>query len=151
MTAETAHPSPAPAAGANAHDGPRPGRPTALLVGAAITLLEGAALAVWGLYDVVAGVAGNHIWFGRSEAGAVVLLLMGVLPLLAGRALLRGSRWGRSPALLTHSICLPVAYYMWQVGGAMTGAAVAVAALGLAGIVALLNPTVTRTLYGESA
>ncbi|MFD9130545.1 hypothetical protein [Kitasatospora sp. NPDC059571] len=150
MTAETAHPSPVPAPGAKAPDAPRTGRPTALVVGAAITLLEGAALAVWGLYDVVAGLAGNHIWLGRSEAGAVVLLVMGLLPLLAGRALLRGRRWGRSPAVLTHSICLPVAYYMWQVGGAMTAAAVATAALGLAGIVALLNPSVTRTLYGEA-
>lgn len=114
-----------------------------------MTALEGAALAGWGLYDLVAGFTGSDAAFGRTETGGLVLLLMGLLPLLAGRALLRGRKWGRSPAVLTNSICLPVAYYMWQSGGAMAVAAVAVGLLGLAGIVALLNPRVTAVLYGE--
>ncbi|MEV4615403.1 hypothetical protein AB0K43_22865 [Kitasatospora sp. NPDC049258] len=139
MTAETAAPAPAPA------------RPAALLLGAGITALEGAALTGWGLYDLVAGLLGDSASMGRSEAGGVVLLLMGLLPLLAGRALLRGRRWGRSPAVLTNSICLPVAYYMWQSGGAMAAVAVAVAVLGLTGIVALLNPKVTGLLYDARA
>ncbi|MFJ1704327.1 hypothetical protein [Kitasatospora sp. NPDC088346] len=139
MTAET----PAPAAA--------PDRPAPLLVGAGITALEGAALAGWGVYDLVAGLLGDSAALGRSEAGGLVLLLMGLLPLLAGRALLRGRRWGRSPAVLTNSICLPVAYYMGQTGGVMVGAAVAVAVLGLAGIVALLNPKVTALLYRPEA
>ncbi len=124
-----------------------PARPAPLLLGAGITVLEGVALAGWGVYDLVAGLAGDPAALGRSEAGGVVLLLMGLLPLLAGRALLLGRRWGRSPAVLTNSICLPVAYYMGQSGGAMAGAAVAVAVLGLTGIVALLNPKVTALLY----
>ncbi|MFJ5232704.1 hypothetical protein ACIQBJ_22760 [Kitasatospora sp. NPDC088391] len=128
---------------------PAADRPVPLLVGAGITALEGAAMAGWGLYDLVAGFLGEDADFGRAELGGAVLLLMGLLPLLAGRALLRRQRWGRSPAVLTNSICLPVAYYMWQSGGAMAVAAVAVAVLGLAGIVALLNPRVTAVLYGE--
>ncbi|MFD0529851.1 hypothetical protein ACFQ1I_28500 [Kitasatospora arboriphila] len=42
-----------------------------------------------------------------------------------------------------------MAYYMWQGGGAVRVAAVAVGLLGLAGIVSLLNPKVTAALYGE--
>ncbi|MEU3492328.1 hypothetical protein [Kitasatospora cineracea] len=138
MTAESA-PAPAPATA----------RPVPLLVGAATTALEGAAMAGWGVYNLLSGFTGADADFGRAELGGAVLLLMGLLPLLAARALLRGQRWGRSPAVLTNSICLPVAYYMWQPGGAaMTAAGVAVAVIGLAGIVTLLNPKVTAVLYG---
>ncbi|RKE21081.1 hypothetical protein [Streptomyces sp. TLI_171] len=138
MTAESA-PATAPAAD----------RPVPLLVGAAITALEGAAMTGWGLYSLVSGFTGRDADFGRAETGGAVLLLMGLLPLLAGRALLRRQKWGRSPAVLTNSICLPVAYYMWQSGGAMAAVGVAVGVIGLAGIVALLNPRVTTVLYGD--
>jgi len=138
VTAESPATAPTPAAA----------RPTPLLIGAAITALQGAALAGWGVYDLVAGPFGDSASLGRTETGGVILLLMGLLPLLAGRALLKARRWGRSPALLTNSICLPVAYYMWQSGGAMAAVGVAVALLGLAGIVSLLNPKVTELLYG---
>lgn len=121
-------------------------RPAPLVAGAVIAFVQGAALAAWGVYDVVAGFTGTPHNRGLAEFGGVVILLMGVLPLLAGRGLLRGSRWGRTPALLTDSICLPVAWNMWQSGGAMTAAAVLVALLGLGGIVALLHPAVTRVL-----
>ncbi|QKW21503.1 hypothetical protein HUT16_22750 [Kitasatospora sp. NA04385] len=126
---------------------PAAARPVPLLVGAALTALEGAAMAGWGVYNLVAGFTGADD-FGRAELGGAVLLLMGLLPVLAGRALLRGQRWGRSPAVLTNSICLPVAYYMWQPGGAMIAAGAAVGLLGLVGIGALLNPRVTAVLYG---
>jgi hypothetical protein len=112
-----------------------------------ITMLEGAALTGWGLYDMISGLAGSSADLGRSEYGGVVLLLMGLLPLFAGRALLGLRRWGRSPALLTHSICLPVAYYMWQGDGLVPALAVVVGGLGLAGIVSLLHPRVTAVLY----
>ncbi len=105
-------------------------------------------MAGWGVYNLLSGFTGADADFGRAELGGAVLLLMGLLPLLAARALLRGQRWGRSPAVLTNSICLPVAYYMWQSGGAMPAVGVAVAAIGLAGIVTLLNPKVTVVLYG---
>ncbi|KQV23782.1 MULTISPECIES: hypothetical protein [unclassified Kitasatospora] len=130
---------------------PSPARPTALLVGAAITALQGTALAGWGLYDIVAGFLWDAPAQGRSELGGVILLLMGALPILAGRALLKARRWGRSPAVLTNSICLPVAYYMWQNGGAMQAAGVAVGLLGLVGIGSLLTPKVTEALYGTTA
>ena len=136
MTAETAGPSAA-----------TPARPTSLLVGAAITALEGAALVAWGVYDMVAGLTGEPINRGLTEFGGLVIVLLGVLPLLAARGLLKARGWGRSPAVLTNSICLPVAYYMGQTGGAMTVLGAAVGLLGLVGIGSLLNPTVTAVLY----
>ncbi|MFD7640228.1 hypothetical protein ACFV4P_06225 [Kitasatospora sp. NPDC059795] len=138
MTAETA---PATATA--------PDRPVPLLVGAGITALEGAAMAGWGIYDLISGFAGSGADFGRTEMGGIVLLLMGLLPLMAGRALLRGQKWGRSPAVLTNSICLPVAYYMWQSGGGMVAVGAAIGVVGLIGIVSLLNPRVTAVLYGD--
>ncbi|KJK59808.1 hypothetical protein [Saccharothrix sp. ST-888] len=142
MTAETTAQTPS---------SPAPSRPGPLLRGAVITALEGAVLAGWGIYDMVSGLLGDSAALGRSEFGGVVLLLMGLLPLAAAWALLRLQRWGRSPAVLTNTICLPVAYYMWQGDGVMPALAVVVVALGLAGIVSLLNPRATEALYGRQA
>ncbi|MFI5532745.1 hypothetical protein ACIA8O_29850 [Kitasatospora sp. NPDC051853] len=128
-----------------------PARPTPLVVGAAITALEGAALAGWGVYDVIAGFFWDSPALGRSEFGGVILLLLGLQPLLAGRALLKLRRWGRTPAVLTNSICLPVAYYMWQNGGAMQVLGVVIGLVGLVGIGALLNPKVTAVLYAQQS
>ncbi|MFF4649763.1 hypothetical protein [Streptomyces sp. NPDC001380] len=129
-----------------AKNAPAATRPAPLVAGAVIALVQGAALAAWGLYDIVAGLVGAPHNRGLAELGGVVILLLGLLPLLAGRGLLRLSRWGRTPALLTDSICLPVAYYMGQSGGVMAVLAVLVALLGLAGIAALLHPRVTAVL-----
>jgi hypothetical protein len=124
------------------------GRPVPLVVGAVIALAQGAALAAWGCYDLVAGLVGTPHNRGLAELGGLVILLLGVMPLLAGRGLLRLRRWGRSPALMADSICLPVAYYMGQSGGLAVLPAVLIALLGLSGIVALLHPRVTAALEG---
>ncbi|MFI6844801.1 hypothetical protein OG535_24775 [Kitasatospora sp. NBC_00085] len=137
MTAESSAPVPAPGSD----------RPAALTVGAVITALAGAALAVVGVWDMVAALSGQSKQLALNEFGGLVIVLLGVLPLLAARALLRGRRWGRSPAVLTNSICLPVAYYMWQSGGAMAPVGVAVGLFGVAGIGALLSPKSTAALY----
>ncbi|MFD7902629.1 hypothetical protein ACFVSN_38730 [Kitasatospora sp. NPDC057904] len=144
MTAESSAPVPpasAPAAGR--------ARPVALTAGAAITALEGAALAVVGVSDMVSALSGQAKQLALNEFGGAVIVLLGVLPVLAALALLKGRRWGRSPAVLTNSICLPVAYYMVKSGGAMIGVGVLVGLLGLAGIVALLSPKTTAVLYAE--
>ncbi|TYC73267.1 hypothetical protein [Streptomyces sp. CB01881] len=137
MTAESSAPAPVPG----------PDRPAALTVGAAITALEGAALAVTGVWDMVAALSGQSKQLALNEFGGLVIVLLGVLPLLASRALLRGRRWGRSPAVLTNSLCLPVAYYMLKSGGVMIGVGALVGLLGLAGIGALLSPKSTTALY----
>ncbi|WP_280715237.1 hypothetical protein [Kitasatospora sp. MAP5-34] len=133
MTAETSSPAPA--------------KPVPLLVGVTITALAGAALTGWGIYDMITGPFGDSAALGRSEFGGVILLLMGLLPLLAGRALLRLRRWGRTPAVLTNSLFLAVAYFMWTGSGLLPALAVPVAMLGLTGVVSLLNPRVTEALY----
>ncbi|WP_033331561.1 MULTISPECIES: hypothetical protein [Streptomyces] len=140
MTAETS--APVPAAGS--------GRPASLTVGAAITALEGAALAVVGVWDMVAALSGQSRQLALNEFGGLVIVLLGVLPVLAARALLKERRWGRSPAVLTNSICLPVAYYMVESGGPMIAVGVLVGVLGLVGIGALLNPRSTAALYAPS-
>ncbi|WP_316526343.1 hypothetical protein [Kitasatospora brasiliensis] len=139
MTAETS--APAPSAGS--------GRPVSLTLGAAITALEGAALAVVGISDMVSAFSGQAKQLALNEFGGAVIVLLGVLPILAARALLKERRWGRSPAVLTNSTCLPVAYYMCQSGGAMVAAGVLVGVLGLVGIGALLNPKSTAALYAQ--
>ncbi|MFE2108275.1 hypothetical protein ACFXAF_20755 [Kitasatospora sp. NPDC059463] len=137
MTAESSAPVPAPVAG----------RPSALTLGAAITAVEGAALVVVGVWDMVAALSGESKQLALNEFGGLVIVLLGVAPVLAARALLRLRRWGRSPAVLTNSICLPVAYYMWQSGGAMVAVGTGIGLLGLVGIGALLSPKATAALY----
>ncbi|MFB7128646.1 hypothetical protein DR950_29380 [Kitasatospora xanthocidica] len=140
MTAETS--APVPSAGS--------GRPASLTLGAAITALAGAALAVVGVWDMVAALSGQSKQLALNEFGGAVIVLLGVLPVLAARALLKERRWGRSPAVLTNSICLPVGYYMAESGGAMIAVGVLVGALGLVGIGCLLNPKSTAALYAPS-
>ncbi|MFJ5120351.1 MULTISPECIES: hypothetical protein [unclassified Kitasatospora] len=137
MTAESS--APVPAAGSV--------RPVSLAVGAALTALEGAALAVVGVWDMVSALSGESKQLALNEFGGAVIVLLGVLPVLAARALFKGRRWGRSPAVLTNSVCLPVGYYMCQSGGAMVAVGVAVGLLGLVGIGALLGPKSTAALY----
>ncbi|MET8541282.1 hypothetical protein ABZW03_11605 [Kitasatospora sp. NPDC004799] len=138
MTAETSA-SAAPA-----------GRPASLTLGAAITALEGVALAVVGVGDMVSALSGQAKQLALNEFGGAVIVLLGVLPVLAALALLKERRWGRSPAVLTNSICLPVAYYMIENGGAMAAGGVLVGVLGLVGIGCLLNPKSTAALYAPS-
>ncbi|WP_110673165.1 hypothetical protein [Streptomyces tateyamensis] len=137
MTAETSAPAPA-------------ARPAQLLAAVALTVAEGTALVAWGGYMIVAALVESTRNQGLAEYGGVVILLMGLLPLLAARALLRLRSWGRTPAVLTHSLCLPVAYYMWQSSGAMPVLGVLVGLAGLAGLVVLLNPKVTKALYQQA-
>lgn len=73
---------------------PGPGRPVPLTVGAAITALAGGALAVVGVWDMVAALSGQSKQLALNEFGGLVIVLLGALPLLAARALLKGRRWG---------------------------------------------------------
>ncbi|GAA1264867.1 hypothetical protein GCM10009665_62770 [Kitasatospora nipponensis] len=122
-------------------------RPAKLLTAVALTVAEGSALVAWGGYMIVAGLVETTKNQGLVEYGGLVILLLGLLPLLAARALLKLRRWGRSPAVLTHSTCLPVAYYMWQSGGAMAAVGALVGVAGVLGLVTLLSPGVTEALY----
>ena len=49
---------------------------------------------------------------------------------------------------MVNTICLAVAYFMFQNGGAEVAAGVAVGLAGVAGIVLLLHPKSTAALWG---
>ncbi|MFK0196257.1 hypothetical protein [Streptomyces lavendulae] len=120
-----------------------PGRLTGA---AALTALEGLALAGLGLYMLFVGIAGHPDSPQQAETGGITLLGLAALPLIAARGLRLGRRWSRGPALITQLMALPVAWTLWNTGGAMRIAAVALA-LAAVGVAALLvNPTATVAL-----
>ena len=139
MTADTALPT-APAATA--------ARPGTLTAGAVLALLQGLVIALYGVYLLVAGLVGHpRTGVGLTEFGGLIVLLMGLLPLAAGRALLRLRRWGRSPAVMMDTLCLAVAYFTFKNGGAQIPIGILVGLYGLAGIVLLLHPRTTAVLW----
>ncbi|QES50091.1 hypothetical protein DEJ50_21935 [Streptomyces venezuelae] len=133
-TKQTPAPTPAPAL---------PGRLTAA---AALTALEGLALAGLGVYLLFVGISGDADSPQQAETGGITVLALAALPLIAARGLRLGRRWSRGPALITQIMAMPVAWTLWTTGGAMIAAAVALALAALAVIVLLVNPTATEAL-----
>lgn len=122
---------------------PLPGRLTAA---AALTALEGLALAGLGVYMLFVGIAGHPDSPQQAETGGVTLLALAALPLVAARGLRLGRRWSRGPALITQLMALPVAWTLWSTGGAVRIAAVALALAAVAVAALLVNPTATVAL-----
>ena len=141
MTADTALTAPADAA----EDAPVP-RPWTLTAGAAMTLILGGVIAAYGIYLFADGVA-SRSGIGLAAFGGVIVLLLGLLPAAAGRALLRLKRWGRSPAVLMDTLCLAVAYLGFHSTGPESAIEVLIGVYGLAGIVLLLHPRTTAALW----
>ncbi|PSJ27885.1 hypothetical protein B7P34_15150 [Streptosporangium nondiastaticum] len=131
-----AAPAPAPA-------GPRPARLTAA---AALTGLEGLALAAAGVYLLVMGLLGKPDSPQQAETGGITVLALAVLPLAAARGLWLRRRWSRGPAMATQIMALPVAWTLYVAGGAMIAAAVALFAVAVGTLVLLVNPTATEAL-----
>ncbi|MGW0366077.1 hypothetical protein [Streptomyces sp. NPDC002990] len=120
-----------------------PGRLTAA---AALTALEGLALAGLGVYMLFVGVAGDPDSAQQAETGGITLLALAALPLVAARGLRLGRRWSRGPAVITQLMAMPVAWTLWTAGGAMTAAAVALAVAAVAVVALLLSPAATEAL-----
>ncbi|MCX4691088.1 hypothetical protein [Streptomyces sp. NBC_01408] len=120
-----------------------PGRLTAAAV---LTALEGLALAGLGVYMLVVGITGDPDSVRQAVTGGVTLLALAALPLVAARGLRRGRRWSRGPALITQLMALPVAWTLFNSGGAMIAAAVALALAAVAVAALLVNPTATEAL-----
>ncbi|MEV8531081.1 hypothetical protein [Streptomyces sp. NPDC051211] len=120
-----------------------PGRLTAA---AALTALEGLALAGLGVYLLFVGIAGDADSPQQAVTGGITVLALAALPLIAARGLRLGRRWSRGPALITQLMAMPVAWTLWTTGGAMIAAALALALTALAVIVLLVNPTATEAL-----
>lgn len=141
--------APAPAAPAPAvtpaADGPVV-LPRRLTAAAALTALEGLALAGLGLYMLFVGVAGDPDSRQQAETGGITLLALAALPLVAARGLRLGRRWSRGPALITQLMAMPVAWTLYTAGGAMIAAAVALGVTAVAVAALLVNPTATEAL-----
>lgn len=120
--------------------------PRRLTAAAALTALEGLALAGLGVSVLYAGIGGDSESFTTAEMGGATLLVLAALPLIAARGLRLGRRWSRGPALITQLMALPVAWTVWNGGGAMKGAAVALALAAVAVVGLLVNPTATVAL-----
>ncbi len=123
-------------------------RPRTLTAGAWLSIAQGLVIAAYAVYVVVAPlVASTKTGIGMAEFAGVLLLLMGLLPLAAGRALLRLKKWGRSPAVMMDTLCLAVAYFACENGGAFVALGVAVGLVGIGGAVLLLHPRTTAALW----
>ncbi|MBT2468478.1 hypothetical protein J7E97_11465 [Streptomyces sp. ISL-66] len=120
--------------------------PRRLTAAAALTALEGLALAGLGVYMLYVGIAGGVDSPQQAETGGITLLLLSALPLTAARGLRLGRRWSRGPALITQLMAMPVAWTLWTAGGAMTAAASALALAAVAVVGLLVNPTATAAL-----
>lgn len=119
--------------------------PRRLTAAAALTALEGLALAGPGVADLYTGVAGGADPV-QALTGGVTLLVLAALPLVAARGLLLRRRWSRGPALITQLMSLPVAWMLWGAEGAMKAAAVALALTAVAVTALLVNPKATEAL-----
>ncbi|WP_308072716.1 hypothetical protein [Streptomyces bambusae] len=135
----TKQPSATPAAPA----GPAPARLTAA---AALTALEGLALAGLGLYMLIMGLLGDPDSPQQAETGGLTMLALAALPLVAARGLRLRRRWSRGPAMITQLMALPVAWTLYNAGGALIAGAAALAAAAVAVLVLLLNPQATEAL-----
>ncbi|MFF3211850.1 hypothetical protein ACFYYB_14455 [Streptomyces sp. NPDC002886] len=119
--------------------------PRRLTAAAALTALEGLALAGPGVADLYTAVFGGGDSL-QAATGGVTLLVLAALPLVAARGLLLRRRWSRGPALITQLMSLPVAWMLWTAGGSMRIAAAALALAAVAVTALLVNQKATEAL-----
>ncbi|KUL53326.1 hypothetical protein ADL22_04020 [Streptomyces sp. NRRL F-4489] len=138
--------SPKRAGGASAVAEPAGPRPARLSSAAALTAVEGLALAALGAYMLLNGLVGSPDSPQQAEMGGVTILALAVLPLVAARGLWRRRRWSRGPSLITQIVALPVAWTLVKGGGALIAAGAALAVAAVVVLVLLVNPTATTAL-----
>ncbi|WP_326699750.1 hypothetical protein OG909_22135 [Streptomyces sp. NBC_01754] len=138
MSTEANAPSPSPSAGEE-----KPGR---IPLVAALNALEGAALALGGIYMLVMGLIGHPDSPRQAETGGLTLVVLGLIPLFAARGLLLRRSWSRGPALITQLMALPVAWTLLQSHGALIPTGIVLAVVAVTGLVVLFDPATTRAL-----
>ncbi|MEU7635772.1 hypothetical protein AB0C11_06725 [Streptomyces sp. NPDC039016] len=134
------------AAGAPALPEPKGPRPARLGAAAALTAVEGLALAALGAYMLLDGLVGTPDSPQQAEMGGVTILALALLPLVAARGLWLRRRWSRGPSLITQIVALPVAWTLVKGGGVLIAAGAALAVAALVVLVLLVNPTATTAL-----
>ncbi|MFI6942286.1 hypothetical protein ACIBI4_23690 [Streptomyces sp. NPDC050418] len=121
-------------------------RPPRLTAAAALAALEGVALLVGGVWMLVQGLTGTADNVTSAETGGVTLIVLAAIPLLAARGLLKLRSWSRGPAIITQIMALPVAWQLLQADSIAIPAGMALAAVAVASLILLLNPTTTQAL-----
>jgi len=116
-----------------------------LRVAVAAVAIEAAALAASAIGLSIYALAGHRphdsadLWF------VVVLAVVGAVGLgLVTRGLGRARRWGRSPAVLTQLIVVPIGGSSLGHGGVLVGVPLIV--VGIAGLVGLFAPSTSQRL-----
>jgi len=122
--------------------------PATVRAAGVIAVAQGAAALVVAVVLVVRGIAGADQRLVNGLGTAAWFALSGAVVLAAGRALIRGKRWGRGLAVFTQLLLLPVAWYL-AVGShrpafGIPAGAVALTALGL-----LFSPAAVRWAAGD--
>ncbi|MFD5328068.1 hypothetical protein [Streptomyces sp. NPDC127092] len=123
--------------------GSRPGRLTAA---AAVAGVEGLALVAGGLVMLVTSLTDRTGDLTSALMGAVTLVALGLIPLVAARGLWLRRSWSRGPAVITQVLALPVAWQLLQADSVMIPAGIALAVLAVTGLVLLASPSTTEAL-----
>ncbi|MFB6817465.1 hypothetical protein ACFCV8_23235 [Streptomyces sp. NPDC056347] len=123
-----------------------PAKPSRITLVAALTALEGAALAIGGIYMLVMGLLGRPESPQQAETGGLTLIALAVIPLAAARGLLRRRSWSRGPALITQIIALPVVWTLLRSHGALIPAGIVLAAVSLTALFQLVRPATIEAL-----
>ena len=119
-----------------------PGRlPGLLLLGAALTAVEGLVLVVYAVLEL-ANVNADRV--GVAVTTALFFALVGGGLLFCAAGLWRGRSWARSPVVVVELITLLTAWSF--VGGETTWVAVVLAAVSVAVLICVLHPQSTRAL-----
>lgn len=123
-----------------------PTKPARIALVAGLNALEGAALALGGVYMLVMGLLGRPDSPEQAEMGGLTLIVLGLIPLLAARGLLLRRSWSRGPALITQLMALPVAWTLLRSHGALIPAGIVLAAVALTALVQLFRPATREAL-----
>lgn len=112
---------------------------------AGLLALQGIALVAGALAVIGYEVAGNEpAQMSLFVFLVVSMIVVGAGLVLIGRGLAHAGRWARSPAVLVQLLCIPVGGYLVKSNPAVGAVLIAVGALGL---VLLLAPSTTRSIY----
>ncbi|MEU9012777.1 hypothetical protein AB0D12_24055 [Streptomyces sp. NPDC048479] len=121
-------------------------RPARLTAAAAVSGLEGLALAAGGVYMLVLGLLGRPDSPSQAEMGGVTLIALGAIPLIAARGLLLRRSWSRGPAIITHLMALIPSWTLLRSSAGLIPLGIVLAMVALTGLVLLVNPTTTEAL-----
>jgi hypothetical protein len=119
-------------------------RPATVTGAAAATALPGVLITAYGVYQLVAGLAGSPYDRAMALTLGVIYLAFGLGVCCVARGLLHCGAWARTPAVLTFLANFGAAYWMLQ--GNYYLYAVLSIAYGVAGITLLFAPASHRVL-----